>query len=61
MAQLWMKQEIWRGQFVEIYHLEDRIGLKWAISFFNQYRMCKQNYTGHYLAADSATNIPYTV
>jgi hypothetical protein len=42
MAQLSMKQEIWCGQFYEIYHLEDRIGLKWAILSFNQYRMCKQ-------------------
>jgi hypothetical protein len=42
MAQLWMKQKMWQGQFFEIYHLEDRKGLKWAISFFNQYRMCKQ-------------------
>jgi hypothetical protein len=37
-----MKQEIWQGQLFEIYHLEDRIGLKWAILIFNQYGMFKQ-------------------
>jgi hypothetical protein len=56
-----MKQEIWHGQFFEMYHLEDRIGLKWSISFLINIECLNRYYTGHYLAGDSARNVPYTV
>jgi len=56
-----MKQDMWQGQFFEIYHLEDRIGLKRAISFLINIECANRYYTGHHLAGDSTRNGPYTV
>jgi hypothetical protein len=56
-----MKQDIQQGQLFEMHHLEDRIGLKWAISFLINIECANKYYTDHYLAADSARNVPYTV